>query len=161
MGMIFASSMNGLNAIDKATHRDHFHMKIANRNIILYFDDHPDISTMVNLAAARAGCVVEFVEQPEVGLAALDSMRPAGIIVDVFMPRMRVEDLLTAFRGAYPDMPVFLITAVPDIQKHAARLQVTAYLTKPFTIEAFVEMIDKHIPLEFRAEVPKSKTPGQ
>lgn len=104
---------------------------------------------MVNVAAAEIGCVVEFVEHPEVGLAALCGLRPVAFIVDVFMPRISTVDFLREARSIYPDVPVILITAVPKIEEHAKALKAVAYLAKPFSIDAF-KRIDRETCPPFR-----------
>jgi DNA-binding NtrC family response regulator len=131
------------------------HMKPAT-NVIFYINDHPDIATVANLACASIGCVVEFIEQPEVGLAALKGMRPAAVIVDVFMARIDVRDFVWETRSLHPDVPIFLVTAAPEIEKYAAELNVAAYLAKPFELAQFMKMVDTHVPEHLRGTKSKA-----
>lgn len=121
--------------------------KITGKNVILYFNDARDIADFLHLACARLDCVVEFIEQPEVGVAAIrGGLHPIAVVVDVFMPRIRVEDLLAQIRAIIPEIPILLVTATPNIKESAARLHAADYLQKPFEVDLFTEMVSKFLP---------------
>jgi DNA-binding NtrC family response regulator len=110
----------------------------------LYFNDARDIAEFVQLECARIDCILEIIEQPEVGVGSHQGgLQPMAVMVDVFMPRVPVEDLLTEIRSVIPHV---LVTATPKSKESAARLNAADYLEKSFEPERFVEMVSRFIP---------------
>lgn len=62
------------------------------------------------------------------------------IVCDWSMPRMTGIELLKSVRVLYADMPFMMVTGKSDIESfmEAKELEVTSYVSKPYTPEQFV-----------------------
>jgi len=134
---------------------------ISGKNVVLYFNDAQDIATLLHHACAAIDCVVEFIEQPEVGISAIrGGLRPVAVVVDVFMPRIETENLLQQIRDVQFDVPVLLVSAVPGIKSAAQRFKAVDYLVKPFVPEQFIAMLMKVMPTRpVTHSLPNSRPP--
>lgn len=114
---------------------------------ILVVDDDPDIRLMVSMLLRRRQFPVETAES---GASALEQVkkhgRPDMILLDLMMPDMdgwtfrqkMLEDVELA------GVPVILLSAANDVARHAARLGVAAYLTKPFESSSLFRLIETY-----------------
>jgi CheY-like chemotaxis protein len=89
--------------------------------------------------------------------SALERVRAGGIRVvlsDVNMPGMNGLELLRALRQSHPDLPVILVTGVPNVEDEAAALElgVLRYLTKPCSRRELCEIIRQALALPASSE---------
>ena len=84
--------------------------------------------------------------EAEDGMIALDQLaaHPCDLIItDMNMPRMGGMDLVRSVRRANTDVYIIMVTAfgTPDTEKHAYRVGVNEYLTKPFDFEELEDRV--------------------
>ncbi len=118
---------------------------------ILVADDEPYIRQFVGAVLERAGHCVTFAQH---GHAALEEVRrslPDLILLDVMMPRMDGFQVLQHLK-ADPELaavPVVMLTP-PSAEVDAplaTRLGPGGYLTKPFSREDLLAMVEACLPL--------------
>lgn len=114
---------------------------------ILLVDDEPSFLDLAKRFLERYGHRVTSFLQPE---AALESFREKPkrfdlIISDVNMPGLSGFDLAKAIQTIRPDAPIILTSGVvrSDDLLRAQQSGIQRIVTKPDTIEAFVEMIQE------------------
>lgn len=105
---------------------------------ILVADDEPPIVEILATVLEDEGYTVLRAYDGAAALAAVERERPALIISDVMMPRMSGLELAERVREADADLPIVLISAVPP---PSVALAHTTVLTKPFDIEAIVDLV--------------------
>lgn len=103
---------------------------------ILLVDDDPDVLRDYAAVLRRVGEVTEAAD----GVAALSHIASSHfdvIVSDVSMPRLTGIELLGLVRKYDLDVPVVLITGVPDLVSAMRALEYGAfgYLTKPISVE--------------------------
>jgi len=111
---------------------------------VLAIDDNPDILQL--LQRYVSGTRYQVIGAQEVGRAfeLLESRAPRIIVLDVMMPRMDGWELLRKLRGhsAARRLPIVVCTIMnqPEL---AYALGANAFLRKPVTQAAFLEILDR------------------
>lgn len=107
------------------------------RGHVLIVEDDPDILSSLAEVIREEGFEVETAANGYQALARLESNPPGLIFLDLMMPLMDGWKFMEVARQRFPslDIPVVLLSAVHSLQSEAARLGVTAFLTKPFDLE--------------------------
>jgi DNA-binding NtrC family response regulator len=102
---------------------------------ILLVDDDVELLKALTKVLERAGYeVVPHTDaRSAIECVSQTKRRFDLVITDMFMPGMRGTSLLTAFKTAFPTVPVVVITAFGDWGQYAEVLQAGAleYLSKP------------------------------
>ena len=109
----------------------------ARRCPILVVDDDADVVAIARRTLERAGWLVESTTDPREALELAERVRPCLVLVDLMMPHMDGEELLTALRARFEGdaMPkVALISAAYSRAEVARRLEVDASIAKPFEL---------------------------
>ena len=108
---------------------------------ILIVDDEASLRKTLARILQRAGFEVTTAEDGEQGLAFLKTTNFDLAYIDIRMPKLAGMDMLKLLHSAYPNMPVVLFTAQPDLNSavDALRLGATDYLLKPLRPEVFIE----------------------
>ena len=112
---------------------------------ILIVDDEPSLRQTLARILHRAGLEAVTAENGEQGLAYLKSTSFDLVYLDIRMPDMNGMEILEILRTRYPEMPVVLFTAQPDLNSavEALRHGATDYLVKPLKPEIFIEKTRK------------------
>ncbi|HUI27151.1 MAG TPA: response regulator [Candidatus Kryptonia bacterium] len=100
---------------------------------ILIVDDDPDIRTILALRLARAGFEVATAADGSEGLAALQHVKPSGVVLDLLMPKLDGFDFLaTLQRGQPSPPPVFVVTQADDaaVRERVHRLGAERLISK-------------------------------
>lgn len=97
---------------------------------ILIVDDEPAILRIVGVAMRSAGHEIGTAGDGLDGLMKFREQRWDVIITDRAMPRMNGEEMTAAIKAIAPDVPVILITGLPDSVARATQYE--AVLGKPF-----------------------------
>lgn len=113
---------------------------------ILIVEDEPLVAQTLCRALSLPEGGGNYVESCDSGEAALERVRAAHfdlIITDLHMPGMSGLELLEQVRRLSATTRSILITAFgsPDVEQHAYQLAAAAYLTKPFSMQQFVETV--------------------
>ena len=108
-----------------------------NRAHILVVDDEPDLLELVQYNLAAAGHDVTCVGSGEEALAAVGSVQPDLVILDVLLPGMDGLDVCKMLKGdgQISAIPIVMLTARGEEADIVTGLEVGAddYLAKPFS----------------------------
>jgi DNA-binding response OmpR family regulator len=108
---------------------------------VLIVDDDPAIVALIADALQHEGYAVRRVYNGVEGLMAIAADPPALVLLDLHIPYLRGGDVLIQVRAAHPDLPIVLITAMPDqAAPYVARYQVPC-IAKPFELDALLACV--------------------
>ncbi|MEK7839052.1 MAG: response regulator [candidate division NC10 bacterium] len=110
---------------------------------LLIVDDDPQMRAMLRQALERHGFEVHEAASGEQVLQALESVRPDAIVLDKEMPGVSGFEVLGLIRQHDVAVPVIVITAFGGlaVRAEALRRGATAYVEKPFRVNALVEQL--------------------
>jgi DNA-binding response OmpR family regulator len=113
------------------------------RGLILIVEDEPAIADVVRLNLVKAGYRVEIARDGAGGLAAIRSLRPAAIVLDVGLPDIDGIELCRQLRAAGDWTPVLFATARDDEVDRIVAIELGGddYLTKPFSPRELVARV--------------------
>lgn len=118
---------------------------------ILVGDDNDNIRAFVRAALVRA--LGATVLEARNGLECLQELLRVEcdlVLLDVRMPVMNGIETLRAIRrsGKYGRIPIIILTGTSDEEyvREAMALGVSAYILKPFTVEALVSRVRETVP---------------
>jgi two-component system LytT family response regulator len=103
-----------------------------NMKIILIDDEPPALRLLVQMLQKVAPqCIIlATCSSLKEGIAAIQSMRPELVFLDIEMPRQKGIEITEFFDGELPFQVVF-VTAYPEFAAEAFGLNATDYLLKP------------------------------
>lgn len=103
---------------------------------ILIIDDEPQIRKFLDIALRAQGYKVYVAENGMKGLETLASRGADLLILDLGLPDMDGQEVLTELRQ-WSDIPVIVLSARPDENQKIKLLDAGAndYVTKPFSIQ--------------------------
>ena len=116
------------------------------RNPILVIDDDEDIRDVLEMALESMGYCVE---QAGGGAEALrlmeDGPKPSLVLLDMMMPDMDGEAVLSAMRRApaLADIPVVLVTGHAAAQEKALELNAASALVKPIQYDELASTVER------------------
>jgi CheY-like chemotaxis protein len=115
------------------------------KGLVLLVEDDDDVREAVADVLVHAGYRVT---QTGDGHEALERLRaatepPRLAVVDMFMPAMSGVELVTHLRGAYPGLPVVMLSGAP--RNETAIDGVAATVQKPVTRAALLSVIAEAI----------------
>ena len=107
---------------------------------ILIVDDDRLIRWSLTTILGRAGYRVCEAATGEEGLAAVESLTPDLVLLDIVLPDMNGFAVLGAIRHAHPKLPVLMMTAdaTAVTARQALRLGARGYLDKSFDATALL-----------------------
>lgn len=114
---------------------------MSNSGHILIIDDEASLRQTLARILQRAGFEVTTAANGAEG-ASLVAQHPFDLVyLDIRMPDMSGLELLKSIHAKYPELPVILFTAQPDLNSavDALRNGATDYLLKPLKPQAVVE----------------------
>ncbi len=108
---------------------------------VLIIDDEPALRQTLARILQQAGVEVTTAEDGEQGLNFLKTTDFDLIYMDIRMPGMPGLDVLQLMHAGYPETPVILFTAQPDLNSavEALRRGAVDYLLKPLKPETIIE----------------------
>ncbi|ENW80033.1 hypothetical protein F908_02230 [Acinetobacter sp. NIPH 284] len=103
---------------------------------ILIIDDEPQIRKFLDIALRAQGYLVHVAENGMKGLETLATRGADLLILDLGLPDMEGQEVLTELRQ-WSDIPVIVLSARPDENQKIKLLDAGAndYVTKPFSIQ--------------------------
>ena len=103
---------------------------------ILIIDDEPQIRKFLDIALRAQGYQVHVTENGMKGLEILATRGADLLILDLGLPDMEGQEVLTEMRQ-WSDIPVIVLSARPDENQKIKLLDAGAndYVTKPFSIQ--------------------------
>ena len=110
---------------------------------VLVVDDEPTICELIAETLRESGYRVDTASN---GAEALEVMRgrvPNAIVLDVMMPRLNAYGFVARLRvtPGFASIPILIVTASYGAYEAAERLGAHACLTKPFELDALVDMV--------------------
>ena len=115
--------------------------RMSNSGHILIIDDEATLRQTMARILQQAGFEVTTAENGEQGLSFIKTTNFDLIFMDLRMPGMAGMDVLKLIHAGYPNLPVILFTAQPDLNSavEALRNGATDYLLKPLKPQAVIE----------------------
>jgi len=112
--------------------------------IILIDDEPPALRLLVQMLQKVAPqCIIlATCSSLKEGIAAIQSMRPELVFLDIEMPRQKGIEITEFFDGELPFQVVF-VTAYPEFAAEAFGLNATDYLLKPLMEEKLLTALRK------------------
>jgi DNA-binding response OmpR family regulator len=126
-------------------------------NKVLICDDDEGILEVTSLVLKEKGYDVISLQNSNRIFEVIDKEKPKVVLLDLWMPGLRGEDITIALkkRSADAQSPsIIIISAKKDVEKTVARIGADDFLTKPFDIYDLESMIEKH--MNKRTEVSKT-----
>ncbi len=110
---------------------------------ILLVDDDESIVEFVQMALEDEGYETLSASHGRAALEILRQLTPRLILLDMRMPLMNGWEFARAYReSAGCCAPIIVLTA-GDAAETAAQIGAQGYLSKPFTVEALVEVVHR------------------
>jgi DNA-binding response OmpR family regulator len=105
------------------------------RGLVLVVEDEPAIAELVALYLRRDGFGVHLESSGDAALAAVRSLSPVAVVLDVGLPALNGIEVCRAMRAAGDWTPVLFVTARDDEVDRLLGLELGAddYITKPFS----------------------------
>lgn len=110
---------------------------------VLVVDDHEDIRNTLTVALDDEGYEVRAAANGKEALRVLEEWTPCVILLDLMMPVMdgwafREEQLRRENGKA---VPVVILSAAGELEKHRVALSAAGVIPKPFDIDRVVEAV--------------------
>ncbi len=104
---------------------------------ILLVEDDPMIGNALCVALRDAAYAVDWVQDGETALRALDNREHQAVLLDLGLPRRDGIEVLKKLRANESALPVIIITARDELEERIKGLDSGAddYLVKPFDID--------------------------
>ena len=117
----------------------------ASTRKVLVADDEAGLARAIARVLTAAGFEVVVVNDGNQAVNAIVRSSFDVILSDINMPGTSGIDLLRVIRAYDLDVPVVLMTATPELDDVLTALELGAlhYLTKPFSLETVVSMIER------------------
>ncbi len=102
--------------------------------LILLVDDEPNIVQLARLYLERENFRVQAVGDGRSALHAVQTARPALVVLDVMLPEMDGFEVCRTLRAQHDSTPILMLTARDEDVDKILGLEIGAddYLTKPF-----------------------------
>jgi two-component system response regulator GlrR len=116
---------------------------------LLLVDDDPDLLRLLAIRLKANGYGVTAVDSAQRALASIAASRPDLVLTDLKMEGMDGMALFQEIQGAYPGLPVIILTAhgtIPDAVT-AVKRGVFGYLTKPYDADELLGQIERALTL--------------
>jgi DNA-binding NtrC family response regulator len=126
-----------------------FRRKATAPAIIFVVDDEATLLELAEAILSPLGYEVRTFTDPELALKEFETVRPALVMTDYWMPRMSGMDLIRECRRLNPGQKAVLISGTVDGQVFAnATVQPDRFVAKPYDVKSLTDMVRSMIPLE-------------
>ena len=124
---------------------------------VLVVDDNADVAESTAILLRVAGCTIHVAPDGKTALAALDSLRPDAVLLDIGLPGMDGYQVAARMRER-PDFKRTLIVAVSgygqdEHQVRSRQAGVDHHLVKPIDPAAVMELLGKQKPTRISSGV--------
>lgn len=102
---------------------------------ILVIEDDPRIQKALQRLFSAEGFEIKAAMDGALALEAVRSESPDAIILDLILPGVSGRELCRDIKRSFPETPVLVLSAIPDIADKVLLLELGAddYVTKPFS----------------------------
>ncbi len=113
--------------------------------VLVVDDDQMVRDTLYQLLTQIAGCDTELAETGKDGLEKIQKEEFNVVFTDLTMPEMNGIDLIKEAKRINPYLPIVVITGYGSIDNavNAMKEGATDFITKPFTIENIMEILNR------------------
>lgn len=117
----------------------------AKEQVIFICDDDHDIAEVTRLILERDNYCVKLFAICEGIVEAAEKDQPALILLDLWMPDIGGEKvaLLLKSNPATRHIPVYLFSAVRDVEQVAERCGADGFIPKPYDLEQLEEVVGR------------------
>lgn len=120
---------------------------VEQHGLIVYVEDEElNASLVESIVAMLPGRRVHIAGTVAAGIEAVRSMHPVLVLLDLHLPDGSGLDVLTAIRAdpSLDNLPVFMLTAdaTEESARAATSLGANRYITKPFELRSFLDLIE-------------------
>lgn len=114
-----------------------------NSELILLVDDEANIVQLARLYLERDGYQVQAVGDGLDALKAVDTFRPALVVLDIMLPGLDGMEVVRRLRSDHNNVPVLMLTARDEDIDKILGLELGAddYMTKPFNPRELVARV--------------------
>ncbi|MDH3999333.1 MAG: response regulator, partial [Desulfuromonadales bacterium] len=118
---------------------------MSNKGKVLLIDDDASLRRVTEYSLESAGFQVVSAADGASGLSLFEQHGPGVVITDIQMPGMSGYEVLQQVKASRPETLVIVITAYASVEKavEAMKLGAHDYITKPFSRDELVMMIEK------------------
>jgi chemotaxis protein histidine kinase CheA/ActR/RegA family two-component response regulator len=113
---------------------------------ILIVDDSPSVRRVVGNMLKQHGWEVQVARDGVEALEMISNETPAGVLLDIEMPRMDGYELMATVRAQeqYRTLPIVILTsrAASKHQQRALQLGANAYVVKPYQDEELINILN-------------------
>ena len=113
---------------------------------ILVVDDSPSVRRVVGNMLRQHGWEVQVARDGVEALEMITNETPAGVLLDIEMPRMDGYELMATVRAQeqYRTLPIVILTsrAASKHQQRAMQLGASAYVVKPYQDEELINILN-------------------
>src|SRR6266516_2979273 len=113
---------------------------------ILIVDDSPSVRRVVGNMLKQHGWEVQVARDGVEALEMISNETPAGVLLDIEMPRMDGYELMATVRAQeqYRTLPIVILTsrAASKHQQRAMQLGASAYVVKPYQDEELINILN-------------------
>jgi len=122
---------------------------------VLVVEDDPSIRHLIGKVLSRAGFRIAEALDGHEALERLSHHNFDLVLLDVWMPRMNGLDVLTELRRRGWTQRVILMTGdhAPETLLQGVRQQASQYISKPFSAEELLSVIEKVLALPAQPEI--------
>jgi CheY-like chemotaxis protein len=113
---------------------------------ILVVDDDPAVLSTVADILEFEGYHVERASNGAEGLAAVERVRPALVLLDMRMPVLDGWGFARALRERGIAPPILVMTAAQDARRWAQEIHAAGYVAKPFDIPTLLAAVEQLLP---------------
>jgi CheY-like chemotaxis protein len=114
---------------------------------VLLIDDEPDLVEMCELILESAGhsIVPHHGQRHALELCRSAESRPDVVLLDLVMPGMTGDEIFARLRRQpqTKDIPVVIMSALPDADRQAEELAADGFLGKPFGPDALTGAVEQ------------------
>ncbi|MGH2828774.1 MAG: response regulator [Actinomycetota bacterium] len=126
---------------------------------VLYLDDNPsNVKLMRMVLSLRADVELSIAADGAGGIEAARAEPPDLMLIDLYLPDMRGDEVLRELNGheATAQVPTIVVSAEDDqkVVRDTLRAGADAYVTKPFKVTELLDVIDKVVPFQTREDAP-------
>lgn len=114
------------------------------KNYILIVEDDNEINSMLKDLLEQNNYEVKQAFSGTEALMIMEREQPAAVILDLMLPGMTGEDVLTHIKEDYPDIVVIISSAKEEVKLKVTLLRAGAddYITKPFDTEELLARLE-------------------
>ena len=113
------------------------------RGLVLIIEDDADILSTVGDILEFEGFQVQKATNGEEGLAALQSVQPALVLLDMRMPVLDGWEFARIMKERGIKVPILVMTAARDARRWAQEIGAQGYVSKPFHLPDLVAAVEK------------------